>query len=189
MQIIQRPETSEMVAIYKNPLIPSYKKSSIKEIINHQKHIFNPIELCHLPYIGNEYIPRRARIYSHSSHPPATTYYTHSKFKECINYDVHMSPSSLAPHPKASLNTSEVKETYQMKPSTSVCMRQVKKQRISSAYIKNKRPETRYKKNSMFADLGKCNKKNNFKIPIRKWGDDPYNKEHLPCCWLDPHIA
>ena len=132
--------------------------------------------------VGIDY--SRQKSLSKQYYPPATSYANRNKFR--LNKEQLDN--------KLNLNTSSSKEFTpldgNMKPSTAMPKQTVKPQRVCSAGIKMKRPESRYKKETMFnkLDLGTMMEGKDFYIPIIRCGNEANLEGIMPECWKSPEF-
>ena len=196
--VFKRPETTD--SSYKPRLLcpPTKGVSNVKPALYNPKCLI-PInyqygnkQTSQLPYIYKSGYAHKIRAYSRSIYPPSTANTTHTKFQATkVRYDI----PQFVQYPKEKLNTSESKETENnvhnvVKPGTAIAMSRPCQPRVCSASVRGKRPDTRYKKETLFhkLELGNCVKKQEYYIPFLDWGDDPHNKDKLPECWRDDNF-
>jgi hypothetical protein len=208
MNVIQRPDTTGTSAI---KALSHYPRSNLKQSIHPSPFDFGYIRQGKLPFLNimddvyrlpiiTKNIQAQQRTHSRPYRPPATANSTHMKFesyKHNSNAFQNLKVISYEKNSKGKLNTSESNDTCEdkkmtdvdmIKPGTAFPKGSANSQphpRICSANIREKRPESRYKKETICnkLDLEGCTCTHEYYIPILRCGNDTRIEGIMPDCW------
>jgi hypothetical protein len=207
MNVIQRPDTTGISAI---KALPHYPRTNHKQSIHPSPCDFGCLLPSKVPFLNamddvyrlpiiTKNTQAQQRTYSRPYRPPATAISTHMKFDSYNHSNAYQNLKrvSYEKNSKAKLNTSENNDVCEekkladvdiLKPGTAFPKGSAKPQphpRIYSASVRDKRPESRYKRETLCnkLDLGGCLSTHEYYIPILKCGNDARLEGIMPDCW------